>query len=115
MNIQDEMDRIFKVQQDNLENERKFIQRCKNGVGEWEVLPNFETFDTRKEAEDFLDKECERKFKELGRDFINFQDDFYNLLEKYGVDSIDIEHPEFNKICNLRNKVFDFIENEVAK
>ena len=77
MNIQDEMDRIFKVQQDNLENERKF--------------------------------------KELGRDFINFQDDFYNLLEKYGVDSIDIEHPEFNKICNLRNKVFDFIENEVAK
>ena len=77
MNIQDEMNRIFKVQQDNLENERKF--------------------------------------KELGRDFINFQDDFYNLLEKYGVDSIDIEHPEFNKICNLRNKVFDFIENEVAK
>ena len=77
MNIQEEMDRIFKVQQDNLENERKF--------------------------------------KELGRDFINFQDDFYNLLEKYGVDLIDIEHPEFNKICNLRNKVFDFIENEVAK
>ena len=77
MNIQDEMDRIFKMQQDNLANERKF--------------------------------------KELGRDFINFQDDFYNLLEKYGVDSIDIEHPEFNKICNLRNKVFDFIENEVAK
>ena len=77
MNIQEEMDRIFKVQQDNLENERKF--------------------------------------KELGRDFINFQDDFYNLLEKYGVDSIDIEHLEFNKICNLRNKVFDFIENEVAK
>ena len=72
MNIQEEMDRIFKVQQDSLENERKF--------------------------------------KELGRDFINFQDDFYNLLEKYGVDSIDIEHQEFNKICNLRNKVFDFIE-----
>ena len=23
-------------------------------------------------------------------DFINFQDDFYNLLEKYGVSSIDI-------------------------
>jgi DNA polymerase III alpha subunit len=55
MNIQDEMDRIFKMQKDNLANERKFIQRCKNGVGEWEVLPNFETFDTRKEAEDFLD------------------------------------------------------------
>jgi DNA polymerase III alpha subunit len=57
MNIQDEMDRIFKMQKDNLANERKFIQRCKNGVGEWEVLPNFETFDTRKEAEDFLDGE----------------------------------------------------------
>jgi hypothetical protein len=38
MNIQDEMDRIFKMQKDNLANERKFIQRCKNGVGEWEVL-----------------------------------------------------------------------------
>jgi DNA polymerase III alpha subunit len=57
MNIQDEMNRIFKMQKDNLANERKFIQRCKNGVGEWEVLPNFETFDTRKEAEDFLDGE----------------------------------------------------------
>ena len=29
MNIQDEMDRIFKVQQDNLENERKFKECCK--------------------------------------------------------------------------------------
>ena len=57
MNIQDEMDRIFKMQKDNLDNERKFIQRCKNGVGEWEVLPNFETFDTRKEAQDFLNGE----------------------------------------------------------
>ena len=75
MNIQEEIDRIFKVQQDNLANERKF--------------------------------------KELGQDFINFQDDFYNLLENYGVDLIDIEHPEFNTICNLRNKVFEFIENEV--
>jgi hypothetical protein len=32
MNIQDEMDRIFKMQKDNLANERKFIQSCKNGV-----------------------------------------------------------------------------------
>ena len=77
MNIQEEMDRIFKMQKDNLDNERKF--------------------------------------KELGIEFKFFQDDFYNLLEKYGVDSIDIEHPEFNTICNLRNKVFEFIENEVAK
>jgi hypothetical protein len=36
MNIQDEMDRIFKMQKDNLANERKFKE-----LGE--------TFDTRKE------------------------------------------------------------------
>tara|TARA_R100001377_G_scaffold77679_1_gene55058 strand:- start:210 stop:401 length:192 start_codon:yes stop_codon:yes gene_type:complete len=41
--------------------------------------------------------------------FIQFQDDFYNLLEKYGVKDIDIEHPKFTKILNLRNKVLDFI------
>lgn len=45
-------------------------------------------------------------------DFINFQDDFYNLLEKYGVSSIDIEHPQFKSICDLRNKVVEFIEQE---
>ena len=51
--------------------------------------------------------------KEMTDDnFINFQDDFYNLLEKYGVSSIDIEHPQFNSICNLRNKVVEFIEQE---
>jgi hypothetical protein len=44
--------------------------------------------------------------------FINFQDDFYNLLEKYGVSSIDIEHPQFETICNIRNKVVEFIEQE---
>ena len=45
-------------------------------------------------------------------DFISFQDDFYDLLEKYGVSSIDIDHPEFESICNLRNKVAEFIEQE---
>tara|TARA_B100001093_G_scaffold66428_1_gene56426 strand:+ start:1832 stop:2050 length:219 start_codon:yes stop_codon:yes gene_type:complete len=45
--------------------------------------------------------------------FINFQDDFYNLLEKYGVGKIDIEHPQFNSICNLRNSVVEFIEQEL--
>ena len=45
--------------------------------------------------------------------FINFQDDFYNLLEKYGVSSIDIEHPQFETICNLRNSVVEFIEQEL--
>jgi len=47
--------------------------------------------------------------------FINFQDDFYNLLEKYGVSSIDIEHPQFKSICDLRNKVAEFIEQENYK
>jgi hypothetical protein len=44
MNIQDEMDRIFKMQKDNLANERKFKELGQNflDVGEWEVLPNFE-------------------------------------------------------------------------
>jgi len=46
------------------------------------------------------------------KNFINFQDDFYNLLEKYGVGKIDIEHSQFNSICNLRNKVVEFIEQE---
>jgi hypothetical protein len=45
-------------------------------------------------------------------DFVNFQDDFYNLLEKYGVSSIDVEHPQFKNICDLRNKVAEFIEQE---
>ena len=45
--------------------------------------------------------------------FINFQDDFYNLLEKYGVKNIDIEHLNYNQICSLRNKVSEFIEQEL--
>jgi hypothetical protein len=49
------------------------------------------------------------------KDFINFQDDFYNLLEKYGVSSIDIEHPQFKSICDLRNRVVEFIEQENFK
>ena len=44
--------------------------------------------------------------------FINFQDDFYNLLQKHGVQNIDIEHPKFHDICSLRNKVADFIQQE---
>ena len=52
--------------------------------------------------------------KEMTDDnFINFQDDFYNLLEKYGVSSITIEHPQFETICNLRNSVVEFIEQEL--
>ncbi len=48
-------------------------------------------------------------------DFINFQDDFYNLLEKYGVSKIDIEHPQYMTILLLRNKVAEFIEQENFK
>jgi len=44
--------------------------------------------------------------------FIQFQDDFYDLLEKYGVKDIDIEHPEFTKILNLRDKVVNLIEEQ---
>ena len=48
-------------------------------------------------------------------DFIQFQDDFYNLLEKYGVSSIDCEHLQFAEILNLRDKVAEFIEQELFK
>jgi len=47
--------------------------------------------------------------------FIKFQDDFYNLLEKYGVSSIDCEHEEFAEIINLRNIIAEFIEQELYK
>lgn len=44
--------------------------------------------------------------------FIQFQDDFYDLLEKYGVKSIDIEHENFSIILELRNKVINFIQEQ---
>ena len=48
-------------------------------------------------------------------DFIKFQDDFYNLLEKYGVGKITGEHEYFNEICTIRNTVAEFIEEEVYR
>jgi hypothetical protein len=42
-------------------------------------------------------------------DFINFQDDFYNLLEKYGVKEVDGDHTNFDEICVARNFLADFI------
>ena len=48
-------------------------------------------------------------------DFMQFQDDFYNLLEKYGVKNITCEHEEWQEICKLRNKVAEFIEQELFK
>jgi purine-nucleoside phosphorylase len=54
--------------------------------------------------------------KEMSDDnFIKFQDDFYNLLEKYGVSSIDCEHKEFAEILNLRDRIAEFIEQELYK
>ena len=54
--------------------------------------------------------------KEMTDDnFISFQDDFYNLLEKYGVSSIDCEHKRFSAILDLRNEVAGFIEQELYK
>ena len=43
-------------------------------------------------------------------DFITFQDDFYNLLTKYGVKNIDGDHKDFDKICDKRNNIADFID-----
>ena len=43
-------------------------------------------------------------------DFIKFQDDFYDLLEKYGVKAITGEHTKFNEICDKRNNIADFID-----
>jgi hypothetical protein len=54
--------------------------------------------------------------KEMSDDnFIKFQDDFYDLLEKYGVKNITCEHEEWQEICKLRNKVVEFIEQELFK
>ena len=44
--------------------------------------------------------------------FVKFQDDFFNLLEKYGVSEINNDHKHFNEILEIRNKVLEFIEEE---
>jgi len=51
--------------------------------------------------------------KELGAgEWVLFQDAFYDLLEKFGVEKIDCEHRHFAQLCELRNKVAEFIEEE---
>ena len=40
-----------------------------------------------------------------------FQDDFYNLLEKYGVKEVNGEHKNWHTICMVRNVVYNFIES----
>ena len=52
----------------------------------------------------------ERKMVMKDSNFIKFQDDFYDLLEKYGVENIDGDHKDFGKICDKRNDVADFID-----
>ena len=42
--------------------------------------------------------------------FIMFQDDFYNLLEKYSRNKINCEHKKWNEICKTRNDVANFID-----
>ncbi len=47
--------------------------------------------------------------------FINFQDKFYNFLEQNGFTNVDCDHPKWNEICELRNKIFDLLNpNEDA-
>ena len=43
-------------------------------------------------------------------DFIKFQDDFYDLLEKYGVKQVDGDHTNFDEICEARNNLSDFVD-----
>ena len=45
--------------------------------------------------------------------FVKFQDQFYCLLENFGVTKITCEHKYFNEICEVRNKVAEFIEEQV--
>jgi|TARA_R100000278_G_scaffold55493_1_gene46104 hypothetical protein len=45
-------------------------------------------------------------------EWVLFQDAFYDLLEKFGVEKIDSEHRHFSELCEIRNKVAEFIEEE---
>ena len=48
-------------------------------------------------------------------DFIAFQDDFYNLLQKHGIENVNSEHEKFEEILILRNLIVNFIENTIDK
>tara|TARA_R110000823_G_scaffold314753_1_gene444563 strand:+ start:135 stop:332 length:198 start_codon:yes stop_codon:yes gene_type:complete len=45
-------------------------------------------------------------------DFVSFQDKFYDLLQNFGVSEIDCEHKRWDDICEIRNKVVEFIEEQ---
>jgi hypothetical protein len=41
--------------------------------------------------------------------WIIFQDNFYDFLEQNGFKNVDCDHPNWNEICELRNKIFDLL------
>ena len=43
-------------------------------------------------------------------EFAKFQDDFYDLIEKYSVKIVDCDDSQFNEICAVRNTVIDLID-----
>ena len=45
--------------------------------------------------------------------FNKFQDDFFDLLQENGVSKITCDHPRWNDICDIRNRVAEFIEEQV--
>ena len=58
------------VNDEILENisERYEVRACLNGVGEWETFYEgdpLETFDTLKEAQDFINRSIQKEFEEL--------------------------------------------------
>ena len=42
--------------------------------------------------------------------FMVFQDKFYDFLESNGFDEINCDHPKWNEICEIRNNIFDLME-----
>ena len=43
-------------------------------------------------------------------EFTEFQDDFYDLIEKYSVKIVDCDSSQFNEICGVRNTIIDLID-----
>ena len=52
------------------------IVPCKNGVGEWEIDPTHETFDTYAEAEEYL-----RKLEDE-MSLVNIVNELHKMLER---------------------------------
>ena len=52
------------------------IVRCENGVGEWEIEPTHETFDTYAEAEEHLNKIQDEM------SLVNIVNELHKMLER---------------------------------